>query len=270
MHISVRINVSLIADFLIKLMNLPLGFFDAKMTGDLLQRIGDHRRIERFLTQSTLSVILSAFNLIVFGVVLAIYSTPILFYFFGFGPVLYIIWIAFFLKKRKEIDYQAFQQLSDNQNTLIEIIQGMPEIKLQGSQLKRRWAWATIQARLFRVQIRSLAIAQYQDAGALSINQLKDILITFMAARAVVAGQMTLGMMMAVQYIVGQLNAPLQQMIGFIRSAQDAKISLERLGEIHLQENEEKIRNCVANGYHRTIFILKTFPSAIRHWPIQY
>lgn len=148
-------------------------------------------------------------------------------------------WIAFFLKKRKEIDYKAFQQLSVNQDTLIEMIQGMPEIKLQGSQQKRRWKWAEIQAKLFKVHISSLSIAQYQDAGALSITRLKDILITFIAAKAVVDGQMTLGMMLAIQYIIGQLNGPLQQFIGFVRSAQDAKISLERLNEIHNSTNEE-------------------------------
>lgn len=238
LHISVRINVSLIADFLIKLMHLPLGFFDSKNTGDLLQRIGDHKRIENFLTNSSLSILLSITNLVVFGLVLAVYSLQI-FLIFIVSSILYVAWVTFFLKKRKEVDYRAFQQLSDNQDSLIEIIQGMPEIKLQGSQLKRRWKWATIQAKLFRTQMRSLAITQYQDAGALSINQLKDILITFLAAKLVLDGEMTLGMMLAVQYIIGQLNAPLQQLIGFVRSAQDAKISLDRLSEIHGTENEE-------------------------------
>lgn len=238
LHISVRINVGLISDFLIKLMKLPLGFFDAKHTGDLLQRIGDHRRIERFLTQSTLSVLLSTINIIVFGIVLAIYSIPI-FLIFLVSSILYILWIFLFLKKRKEVDYKRFQQLSDNQDVLIEIIHGMPEIKLQGSQLKRRWNWGIIQAKLFRVQMKSLAIAQYQDAGAFSINQLKDILITFIAAKAVLDGELTLGTMLAIQYIIGQLNGPLQQLVGFIRTAQDASISLERLSEIHGTDDEE-------------------------------
>lgn len=242
LHISVRINVSLIADFLIKLMHLPLGFFDSKNTGDLLQRIDDHKRIESFLTNSSLSILLSITNLIVFGFVLAIYSLKI-FLIFLLSAVLYVGWIFFFLKMRKEVDYRAFQQLSDNQDSLIEIIHGMPEIKLQGSQLKRRWKWAQIQAKLFRTQMKSLAISQYQDAGALSINQLKDILITFVAATLVLNGKMTLGMMLAIQYIIGQLNAPLQQLIGFIRTAQDAKISLERLSEIHGTENEEKLED---------------------------
>lgn len=238
LHISTRININLIADFLIKLMQLPLGFFDSKNTGDLLQRISDHKRIESFLTNSSLSILLSIANLIVFGIVLAIYSTTIFSIFFV-SSILYISWIFFFLKMRKEVDYRAFQQKSDNQDSLIEIIQGMPEIKLQGSQQKRRWKWANIQAKLFRTQMKSLSISQYQDAGALSINQLKDIIITFFAAKLVLDGQMTLGMMLAIQYIIGQLNGPLQQLIGFIRATQDAKISLERLSEIHGANNEE-------------------------------
>lgn len=242
LHISTRINVSLIADFLIKLMHLPIGFFDSKNTGDLLQRIGDHRRIESFLTNSSLSVLLSVVNLVVFGIVLAIYSTQIFLIFFV-ASILYIGWIFFFLKMRKEVDYRAFQQMSDNQDSLIEIIHGMPEIKLQGSQLKRRWKWAGIQAKLFRTQMASLKITQYQDAGAMSINRLKDIIITFLAAKLVLDGKMTLGMMLAIQYIIGQLNSPLQQLIGFIRSAQDAKISMERLSEIHGAANEEPLED---------------------------
>lgn len=240
LHISVRINVNLIADFLIKLMRLPLGFFDSKNMGDLLQRISDHNRIESFLTQSTLSVLLSLLNLIVFGVVLGIYSLPI-FLTFLLSAILYLSWIVIFLKKRKEIDYRAFRQYSDNQDSLIEIIQGMSEIKLQSSELKHRWKWATIQAKLFRTKMSSLRITQYQDAGAKGITQLKDILITFIAATSVLDGEITLGAMLAIQYIIGQLNAPLQQLVGFIRSAQDASISMERLGEIHEVPNEEQL-----------------------------
>ncbi|MFN5005817.1 MAG: peptidase domain-containing ABC transporter [Bacteroidota bacterium] len=238
LHISARINVSLVSDFLVKLMKLPLGFFDSKNTGDLLQRIGDHNRIESFLTQSTLSFLLSVVSVIVFGVVLATYSINI-FLIFLIASLLYVSWIFLFLKKRREIDYRSFQQMSDNQDSLIEIIQGMQEINLQGSHLKRRWKWATIQARLFKTQMKSLSISQYQDAGALSINQLKDILITFLAAKLVLDGELTLGMMLAVQYTIGQLNLPLQQLVGFVRSAQDAFISIERLSEVHNNRNEE-------------------------------
>lgn len=237
LHVSTRINVSLLSDFLIKLMKLPIGFFDAKMVGDLLQRIGDHNRIEAFLTGSTLSVIFSIVNLFVFGGVLLVYNFSI-FLTFVIASVFYVSWIFIFLKKRKEVDYQRFGELSQNQDALIELIQGMQEIKLQNSEHKRRRLWTNIQARLFHVNIRSLAITQYQDTGATSINQLKDIFISFMAAQAVIEGQMTLGMMLAIQYIIGQLNAPLQKMISFIRSAQDAKISMERLGEIHDKEEE--------------------------------
>lgn len=240
LHVSTRINISLISDFLVKLMKLPLGFFDSKNTGDLLQRIGDHNRIESFLTQSTLSFLLSIINIIVFGVVLLIYSTNI-FLIFGISSILYVSWIFFFLRRRKEVDYRSFQQMSDNQDSLIEIIHGMQEIKLQGSHLKRRWKWASIQARLFRTQVKSLKISQYQDAGAFSISQLKDILITFFAAKLVLDGELTLGMMLAIQYTIGQLNSPLQQLVGFIRSAQDALISVERLSEIHSVSNEEDV-----------------------------
>lgn len=238
LHMSTRINVALISDFLIKLMKLPIGFFDTKMIGDLMQRIGDHQRIESFLTDSTLRVVFSVVNFFIFGLVLLIYNLPI-FTVFALASVLYISWVVFFLKKRKDIDYQRFQELSDNQSTIIELIQGMQEIKLQGSERKRRSAWAHIQAKLFRANIRSLTISQYQDAGGSFINQLKDIFITFLAANAVIEGQMTLGMMLAVQYIVGQLNGPLNQMVSFVRSAQDAQISLERLGEIHERNEEE-------------------------------
>ena len=239
LHIGTRVNIALISDFLIKLMRLPIGFFDTKLIGDLLQRIGDHKRIELFLTTSTLGTLFSAFNLVIFGIVLLLYNLTIFLIFFFFF-IAYIIWIMLFFNIRKNVDHQRFMQLADNQSALIELIQGMQEIKLQRSERKRRWNWANIQAKLFRANIKSLAITQYQDTGAGIINQLKDIIITFIAAKAVIEGQMTLGMMLAVQYIIGQLNGPLQQMASFIRTAQDAKISLERLGEIHEKEEEEE------------------------------
>ncbi len=238
LHISTRVNVALLSDFLIKLMRLPIGFFDTKMIGDLLQRIADHRRVEQFLTTASLTTLFSAFSLIIFGAVLAWYDGWI-FLIFLLGALLYVGWILFFLKKRRQIDYQLFDRRSENQSTLIELIQAMPEIKLQQSERKHRWQWAQIQAKLFRSNIRALAITQWQDVGANFINQLKNILITFVAALAVLEGSMTLGMLLAVQYIVGQLNVPLRQLINFIRKAQDAKISLERMGEIHQQEEEE-------------------------------
>jgi ATP-binding cassette, subfamily B, bacterial len=239
LHISTRINVNMVADFLIKIMKLPLSFFDSKNAGDIMQRIGDHRRIESFLTQSLLASVLSFINLIVFSIVLVMYH-QLIFLVFATAAVLYIAWITVFLKKRKEIDYKSFQQMSDNQDALYEIIQGMQEIKLQGSYFKRRWTWTSIQAKLFKVQMSSLAIGQYQDAGAQLINQLKDIFITVIAAKAVIDGELTLGMMLAIQYIIGQLNSPLQQLVTFIRAAQDASISLERISEVHYIKNEDK------------------------------
>lgn len=238
LHISTRINISLISDFLIKLMKLPIGFFDTKMIGDLMQRIGDHQRIESFLTASSMQILFSMINLIIFGVVLGIYSLKILSVFI-IGSVLYIMWVLLFMKKRRELDFKRFAQLSDNQSNLIQLITGMQEIKLNNCEKQKRWEWEKIQARLFKVSIKGLSLNQYQQAGGTFFNQTKNIIITFIAAESVVHGGMTLGMMLAVQYIIGQLNAPIEQMITFIRSAQDAKISLERLGEIHLKEDEE-------------------------------
>jgi ATP-binding cassette subfamily B protein len=237
LHIGTRMNVALITDFLVKLLRLPIGYFDQKMTGDLLQRLGDHRRIENFLTNSTLSLLFAMFNLVVFALVLLYYNL-IIFLIFIVGAVAYLAWIFLWLKKRAEVDHRKFRELSENQETLIELIQGVQEIKLQGSARKHRRRWMDIQGRLFRANIRSLSISQYQDTGAAFISQFKDILITFFAAKAVINGQMTLGMMLAVQYITGQLNGPLQQFVGFIRSAQDARLSMERMSEIHEQEQE--------------------------------
>ncbi|HQU57990.1 MAG TPA: peptidase domain-containing ABC transporter [Saprospiraceae bacterium] len=242
LHIGTRINVSLISDFLTKLMKLPIRFFDTRMLGDLLQRISDQNRIESFLTNSTLSFIFSAFNLIVFGIVLLIYDLRI-FSIFLIASLLYAFWIVVFLRRRKEVDYRRFQELSAHQSTLIELIQGMQEIKLQNSGRKRRWQWSDIQSKLFSINLKSLAIDQYQNSGAAFISQLKDILITFLTAKLVIDGEITLGMMLAVQFIIGQLNVPLQQMITFIRTGQDAKLSLERLWEVQNLEAEEDDRS---------------------------
>ncbi len=239
LHISTRINISIISDFLIKLMKLPIGFFDTKMIGDIMQRIGDHSRIEAFLTSTTLNTLFSFVNLIVFSIVLALYSLK-LFFVFLIASTLYVLWITLFLKKRKELDYKRFAQASAEQSNLYQMITGMQEIKLNNCEKHKRWEWENIQAKLFRVSIKGLALSQYQQSGAFFINETKNILISFFAAAAVINGDMTLGMMTAVQYIIGQLNSPINQMIGFIQSAQDAKISLERLGEIHNREDEEK------------------------------
>lgn len=240
LHLGTRVNISLISDFLIKLMKLPIAFFDTKTIGDLLQRIGDHRRIELFLTSSTLNILFSFFSLFIFGIVLAIYSIKIL-WIFLIGSALYIFWVYLFMRKRRELDFGRFRQLSENQSSLIQLITGMQEIKLNNIEKQKRWEWEDIQAKLFRVNVRSLGLNQYQQAGATFINETKNIIITILTATAVITGDMTLGMMLAVQYILGQLNSPLDQMIGFFHRTQDAKISLERLGEVHLSEDEEAV-----------------------------
>ncbi len=242
LHISTRINISLISDFLIKLMKLPVGFFDTKMVGDLMQRIGDHDRIEDFLTTDTLNILFSFFNLIIFSAVLAFYSWTIFFIFLG-GASIYILWILLFMKKRRELDFKRFQQASDNQSNLIQLINGMQEIKLNNCEKQKRWEWERIQAKLFKVSVKGLALSQYQQVGSVFFNDGKDIIITIVAAASVIKGDMTLGMMVAVQYVTGQLNSPISQMIAFIQKLQDAKISLERLGEIHEKEDEEDIEH---------------------------
>lgn len=238
LHISSRINISLISDFLIKLMKLPIGFFDTKMIGDILQRIGDHNRIESFLTGTSLSTLFSLINLIVFGAVLAWFN-PFIFGIFIIGTLLYIGWIFLFMKKRRQLDFKRFIKASENQSNLIQLITGMQEIKLNNCEKQKRWKWERIQAGLFHISMRSLALGQYQQIGSFFFNQTTNIVISFIAARAVVNGQMTLGMMMAVIYITGQISSPVEQLISFIQSWQDARISLERLGEIHLKQDEE-------------------------------
>ena len=238
LHLSTRINISIISDFLIKLLKLPLSFFDSKMIGDLLQRIDDYNRIERFLSTSTLNILFSFFNLFVFGIVLFIYNTKIFLVFFSLS-VVYVVYTLLFLKKRAQLDYKRFQQLSQNQSNLIELIHGMPDIKLNNSETLKRWEWERIQAKVFKLNIASTKLLQFQDTGSAFINELKNIIITIIAAIAVIDGQMKLGMMLAVQYIIGQLNSPINEFIAFSRDWQDAKLSYERIQEIHVLENEE-------------------------------
>jgi len=238
LHLSTRINISLVSDFFIKLMNLPIAFFDTRMTGDILQRINDHKRIERILTTSSVNVLFSFMNLIIFSLVLAYYNWQI-FGIFLVGSILYFLWITLFLKKRRNLDYKMFSQVSQEQSKVIELINGMQEIKLQNAEKQKRWSWEYLQARLFKVSIEGLALEQYQSVGSEFINELKNILITVLSAKLVIDGEITLGMMLAISYIVGQLNSPILQLIEFVRELQDAKISLERLSEIHEKEDEE-------------------------------
>jgi ATP-binding cassette subfamily B protein len=237
LHLSTRINISLISDFFIKLMNLPISFFDVRMTGDIMQRINDHHRIERVLTTSSLNVLFSFINMIVMGAVLAYYNLQ-LFAVFFLGSVLYLVWVTLFLKRRKELDYKRFSEVSQEQSKVMELINGMQEIKLHNAEKQKRWGWEYIQARLFKVSMKGLVLEQTQTIGSNFINELKNIIIIFLSAKLVIDGQITLGMMMAISSIVGSLNTPVLQLIDFIREAQDAKISLARLSEIHEKEDE--------------------------------
>jgi ATP-binding cassette subfamily B protein len=238
-HLSTRINISIISDFLIKLMQLPMSFFDQKTTGDILRRIEDHSRIERFLSSSSLNILFSFFNLIVFGVVLVFYNATV-FLIMMVGSCLYIGYILLFMKKRKEYDYLRFTQTSQNESNLIQLVQGMQEIKLNNYEREKRWEWERIQAKIFRLTLGTTRLQQWQDAGSILINETKNVLVTIMTAHAVLEGHMTVGMMLSVQYIIGQVNGPINQFVGFVREYQDAKLSLERIGEIRSLEAEDQ------------------------------
>lgn len=239
LHLSTRINISLISDFFIKLMNLPISFFDVRMTGDIMQRINDHHRIERILTTSSLNVLFSVINMFIMGGVLAYYNLQIFFVFFA-GSLLYFGWITLFLKRREALDYKRFSEVSQQQSKVMELINGMQEIKLHNAEKQKRWGWEYVQARLFRVSIKGLVLEQTQTIGSSVINELKNIFIIFLSAKLVIDGQITLGMMMAISSIVGSLNGPITQLIEFVREVQDAKISLARLSEIHEKEDESQ------------------------------
>lgn len=238
LHISMRINISLVSDFFIKLLKLPMSFFDTKLMGDLMQRMNDHGRIQSFLTSHLLSTIFSVLSFVVLGIVLLIYS-KIIFTIFIIGSLAYGIWITIFLNKRKTLDYEIFELQAINQNKTYQFITTIQEIKLQDCEQRRRWEWEDIQVDLFKAQMKSLKLQQSQETGSIFINELKNILVTVMAATAVIEGEITLGTMLAIQYIVGQLNSPLEQLMSFIYSLQDVKISLERINEIHGNKNEE-------------------------------
>jgi ATP-binding cassette, subfamily B, bacterial len=238
LYIGTRVNVSVISGFLQKLMALPIAFFDTRLTGDILQRIDDNNRIEEFLTSASLSMLFSIFNLVIFGIVLAIYSVEIFLLFLA-GACLYVLWVSLFMKKRARLDQQRFRQMSAAGTKMITMINGMQEIKLTQSETSMRWDWQKIQASLFGLKTKALGLIQYQSAGATLINEVTNIGITLIAATSVLNGKMTLGMMLAVQFIIGQLNVPLSQIIGFFRVSQDARMSLDRLSEVHEMQDEE-------------------------------
>ena len=238
LHTTSRVSISLISDFLCKLMRLPIAFFDSKMVGDIMQRIGDYNRIQTFLTGSLLSIIIAAVTFLIYGGIMAGYSIGVFLVFFA-GAALYIGWVLLFLRRRRKLDYMRFQEASANQSNIVQLIGGMQDIKLNNCERQKRWDWERIQARLFKVSVKSLSLGQAQEVGGTFIDQTKNILISFLAAKSVISGDMTLGMMMSLQYIMGQLNAPISQFISFVQATQDASISLERLGEIHDMKDEE-------------------------------
>jgi ATP-binding cassette subfamily B protein len=238
LFVSTHINLSILSDFWIKLMKLPLNFFDTKQTGDILQRINDHKRIESFITGTALQTIFSIFNLLTFSFVLLYFNTTI-FTIFAIGSILYFLWIRLFLKYRRKLDYTRFAALSKENSATMQLIQGMQEIKLNNAEHLKRWEWEGLQASVFKLNFKSLSLSQYQQAGAFFINEGKNIFITYIVATLVLQGTLTLGEMLAIQYIIGQLNSPVEQLIQFTQQAQDAKISLERLNEIHQLDDEE-------------------------------
>lgn len=237
LHISMRVNISLVSDFFIKLLKLPMSFFDTKLMGDLMQRMNDHSRVNNFLTNQALSVTFAMLTFVVFTVVLLFYN-KLIFAIFLAGSLLYGLWMTLFLRRRKVLDYELFEQQAINNNKTYEFITSMQEIKLQNCEQRRRWEWEDTQVDLFNVQMKSLKLQQTQEAGSILINEVKNIVITVVAAAAVIHGQMTLGMMLAVQYIIGQLNSPVEQLMNFFYSLQDVRISLERINEIHRAEDE--------------------------------
>lgn len=240
LHMNARINIALISDFLAKLMRLPLHFFDTKMVGDILQRLGDHGRIESFLTGTSISTLFSMINFIVFGAVLAIYDTTILFIFLV-GNCLYVAWVQFFMRYLRKLEIKRFNQAANEQSNLFQLITGIQEIKLNNCEREKRWEWERIQVKLFKISQKNMAVGQYQQLGAVFFSQVTGIIITFVAAREVVDGSITLGMMMSLSFIIGQLSGPIGQIIEFITRWQYAKISLERLNEIHRKKDEDEI-----------------------------
>lgn len=269
LHISLRINISLVSDFFIKLLKLPMSFFDTKLMGDLIQRMNDHSRVNNFLTQQTLNITFAMLTFVVFSVVLFFYN-KLVFAIFLLGSVLYGGWMTLFLKRRKVLDYELFEQQAINNNKTYEFITSMQEIKLQDCEQRRRWEWEDTQADLFGVQMKSLKLQQTQEAGSIFINEVKNIIITVVAATAVIHGQMTLGMMLAVQYIIGQLNSPVEQLMNFFYSLQDVKISLERINEIHQMDDEngkEGLKTSIENkneGIDIKNVMFKYDPHALR------
>lgn len=238
LHAGTRLNISIVSDFLARLMKLPIAYFDTRLNGDILQRIEDNSRIESYLTSSSLAILFSFFNFLVFGIVLGLYSLPVLLVFAG-GTALYLLYVTLFMPSRERLDNLRFRQMAESGNKMINIVNGMQEIKLAGNEASNRREWENQQKEIYRTRVKGLKILQFQTAGGTLIHESANIIITVISATSVVNGTMTLGMMLAVQFITGQLNGPVSQIINFMRSTQDARISLERLAEVHAMEPEE-------------------------------
>ncbi|WP_281234874.1 peptidase domain-containing ABC transporter [Flavobacterium gelatinilyticum] len=255
LYIGTKISINIISDFLKKLLQLPIKFFDTKMTGDFNQRIQDNERIENFLTSQSLITFFSMITFSVFFGVLWFYDVKILIVYL-FLTIVSISWSFYWLKKRKILDYFLFQQRSQNQESILEIIGGVTEIKLNQFEDFKRKEWEGIQEKLFKINIRILKLNQFQLSGFEFLNQFKNILVTFLAASFVIKGQMTLGQLLSVSYIVGQMNSPINQLVGFFRSLQDAKLSLERLNEVQNHPTEDSDDNLLKINNIKTQFPL--------------
>ena len=238
LHISSRVNVLILSGFLSKLLRLPLSFFDTTAFGDIMQRFNDHEQIELFLTSTSLQAIFSTINIVIFGLVLCLYDATI-FYVFLIGTVAYVFWVLLFRHARRRINVQRFKAESRNQGAVVQLIQGVQDVKLSNSERQWCWDWEQIQVALFKLNYQGLAVKQYQKAGATFLNEGKNIIITFLAAKAVIDGHLTLGSMITVQYILGQLNKPMDQIILFLETWQDAQFSFERLNQIQQLDDEE-------------------------------
>ena len=240
LHITARVNISLISDYLIKLMQLPVTFFENKMIGDILQRAQDHERIRSFIMNNSLNLIFSSLTFIVFGIILLVFN-KIIFFIFLAGSILYIAWVLAFLKIRKKLDWEYFSLVSQNQSYWVETVGAIQDIKINNYEKQKRWKWENIQVKLYKVNLKVLNVTNTQNLGAQFIQSIKNLAITFFCALAVIRGEITFGVMISTQFIIGMLNAPLSQFIGFIISAQYAKISFLRINEIHQLNDEEEV-----------------------------
>lgn len=240
MHITARVNIALISDYLIKLMKLPVTFFENKLLGDILQRAADHERIRSFIMNNSLSLIFSTFTFFLFSIILLFYN-HVIFFIFLCGSILYVCWVLLFLKVRKKLDWQYFELISKNQSYWVETVSAIQDIKIYNYERSRRWKWEEIQARLYHVNKHVLAVTNMQNLGAQFIDSIKNMAIVFFCATAVIKGEITYGIMISTQFITGMLNGPLIQFINFVVSAQYAKISFLRMNEIRQLDDEEEL-----------------------------